>query len=108
LHLEPALIARVAFALVVGLELAVIARARGGVSKLFRAAKRNPHGLQCGYRPDEVDDYRLKRRLAKPPIPSNPVTSKLMVPGSGTTLVGGPFVANPVSGPQLVPEAVQK
>jgi len=42
-------------------------------------------------------------------MPTKPVPSKPKVPGSGT--VGGgfdPVLANPVNGPQLEPEAVQK
>ena len=47
------------------------------------------------------------RRRTRPPKPTSPLTNRVMLPGSGTA-VGGPFDANPVSGPQLVPEAVQK
>jgi len=46
----------------------------------------------------------VRRKLARP---SKPVPSKAIAPGSGTT-VGPVPCANPVMGPQFVPEAVQK
>jgi len=46
----------------------------------------------------------VRRKLARP---SKPVPSKTIVPGSGIA-GGAPLCANPVIGPQFVPDAVQK
>src|SRR5262249_1281820 len=52
--------------------------------------------------------YLRNLRRAKPAKPIRPLPSSVIVPGSGTTEVGGPLEANPVLGPQFEPEAVQK
>ena len=53
--------------------------------------------------------YRLRRRRrTKPAKPINPLPSRVTVPGSGTTVAVRVELANPVCGPQFVPEAVQK
>jgi hypothetical protein len=57
----------------------------------------------------EDEAYLRMRRRTTPAKPTRPVPSRDKVPGSGTAAgTGGPVVANPVLGPQLVPEAVQK
>src|SRR5215469_2515689 len=84
--------------------LPVLFRAPGAVRVSFGRAKDSV--LHVADLRAEALAQRLRRRTRT--RPSKPVPSKTIVAGSGVVVVERTPSANPVMGPQFVPDAVQK